>query len=149
MQSRLFFYFLEEFFRVFLRERIYFLDFSSAPLLFLFFGYRMLKKTSKGAEAFWHAQGFRKYIKTAEKHRVKFKEKENIFLRFCLTPWFSAWLTNGPKLLRVLSIKIRNGMNKSTSSFSPVFFRFFRKFLFAPNNRGFSHSFRQLVFLGI
>jgi len=39
----------------------------------------MSKKTSKGAEAFWKAQGFKHYIDVAEKDRAKFYAKENMF----------------------------------------------------------------------
>lgn len=52
--------------------------FLSAVLVFVF-GVYMSKRTRKGAEALWYAKGFREYINTAERYRVKFQEKENIF----------------------------------------------------------------------
>jgi uncharacterized membrane protein len=42
----------------------------------------MPKKTLAGAEAFRKVLGFKDYINTAEKYRVKFQEDENIFERF-------------------------------------------------------------------
>lgn len=50
--------------------------------LLILFSKFMPKKTKKGIEAYWHILGFRNYINTAEKHRIKFQEKENIFERF-------------------------------------------------------------------
>ncbi|MFO7806893.1 MAG: DUF2207 domain-containing protein [Candidatus Moraniibacteriota bacterium] len=46
------------------------------------FGMFMSKKTKKGAEAVWKIQGFKEYIKTAERYRVKFQEKENLFEKY-------------------------------------------------------------------
>lgn len=43
------------------------------------FGVLMSKKTKKGAEAYWHAIGYQRYIDVAEQHRAEFNEKENIF----------------------------------------------------------------------
>lgn len=43
------------------------------------FGLIMSKKTKKGAEAYWHAIGYQRYIDVAEQHRAEFNEKENIF----------------------------------------------------------------------
>lgn len=42
----------------------------------------MPKKTEKGTEAYWKILGFREYINTAEKYRVQFQEKENIFEKY-------------------------------------------------------------------
>jgi uncharacterized membrane protein YgcG len=53
----------------------------SAAIIFIF-GLFMSKKTGVGAEAFWKAKGFKDYIKTAERYRVKFQEKENLFEKF-------------------------------------------------------------------
>lgn len=53
----------------------------SAAIIFVF-GLFMSKKTGVGAEAFWKARGFKDYIKTAERYRVKFQEKENLFEKF-------------------------------------------------------------------
>ena len=39
----------------------------------------MPKKTRKGADAYWKILGFRDFIKTAEKYRAQFYERENIF----------------------------------------------------------------------
>jgi len=48
-------------------------------LLFLIFARFMPKKTRKGADAYWKILGFRDFIKTAEKYRAQFYERENIF----------------------------------------------------------------------
>ena len=39
----------------------------------------MPKRTAKGAEALWHAKGFKLFLEKAEKYRIKWQEKENIF----------------------------------------------------------------------
>ncbi|HHE76465.1 MAG TPA: DUF2207 domain-containing protein [Candidatus Parcubacteria bacterium] len=48
-------------------------------LLFKVFDYFMVKRTEKGIEARWKALGFGEFIRTAEKYRAQFYEKENIF----------------------------------------------------------------------
>lgn len=50
---------------------------SSLP--FFIFGYYMPAKTSKGVETKYKVLGLKEYINTAEKDRLKFQEKENIF----------------------------------------------------------------------
>ena len=40
------------------------------------------KRTIRGADLFWEAEGFKLYMKTAEKHRQQFYERENIFEKF-------------------------------------------------------------------
>lgn len=50
-----------------------------ASLLVLFFKFFMSKKTSKGAEIYWKAKGFKHYIDVAENDRSKFYAKENMF----------------------------------------------------------------------
>ena len=47
--------------------------------LFIIFARFMPKKTRKGADAYWKILGFRDFIKTAEKYRAQFYERENIF----------------------------------------------------------------------
>lgn len=54
---------------------------SSGIIVFIF-SFIMSKKTIKGAEALWHVKGFREYIKTAERYRIKFQEDENLFEKF-------------------------------------------------------------------
>ncbi|MDP2951190.1 MAG: DUF2207 domain-containing protein, partial [bacterium] len=72
----------------FILTRSFFLLFSVAlPLiasgiLFSVFAIFMPKKTRKGAETLWQILGFKEYIKKAEKYRVQFQEKENIFEKF-------------------------------------------------------------------
>lgn len=39
----------------------------------------MPKRTAKGADALWHAKGFKLFLEKAEKYRIKWQEKENIF----------------------------------------------------------------------
>lgn len=46
------------------------------------FGWFMPRKTEKGVIAHEHAEGFREYLKTAEKYRLQWQEKENIFEKF-------------------------------------------------------------------
>jgi uncharacterized membrane protein len=46
------------------------------------FGILMPKRTQKGAELNWRIKGFKLYMKTAEKYRAQFYEKENIFEKF-------------------------------------------------------------------
>lgn len=50
--------------------------------LFYVFSVFMPKRTKKGAEAYWKILGFKEYINTAEKYRLQFQEKENIFEKF-------------------------------------------------------------------
>ena len=51
-------------------------------LISIFFGIIMAKRTEKGTEVMWKIKGFRLYMKTAEEHRQRFYEKENIFEKF-------------------------------------------------------------------
>jgi len=46
------------------------------------FGLAMTKRTPKGAQTLEKIKGLRLYINTAEKYRIKFQEKENIFEKF-------------------------------------------------------------------
>jgi uncharacterized membrane protein len=46
------------------------------------FGWQMPKLTEKGAAAYDHAKGFQEYITRAEKYRIQWQEKENVFERF-------------------------------------------------------------------
>lgn len=48
-------------------------------ILFSIFAHIMPKKTKKGAETYWKILGFKDFIKTAEKYRAQFYERENIF----------------------------------------------------------------------
>jgi len=50
--------------------------------LFWFFSHFMPKRTLIGTEVFRKILGFKEYIKTAEKYRVQFYEKENIFEKY-------------------------------------------------------------------
>ncbi|MBN1494367.1 DUF2207 domain-containing protein [Candidatus Peregrinibacteria bacterium] len=47
--------------------------------LFIIFSKFMPRKTLKGADAYIHIKGLEEYIRTAEKDRIKFQEKENLF----------------------------------------------------------------------
>ena len=60
------------------------LAFSNAisGAIMLFFSSIMPKRTPKGAEAYWQTLGFKEYLKTAEKYRLEFQEKEKIFEKF-------------------------------------------------------------------
>jgi len=61
---------------------IFFISILATGILFLIFSAIMPKRTEKGVQALWHARGFKEYIKTAEKYRVQFQEKENIFEKY-------------------------------------------------------------------
>ncbi len=50
-----------------------------AGLLIAAVGPFMPKRTVKGAAALWHAKGFKLFLEKAEKYRIKWQEKENIF----------------------------------------------------------------------
>ncbi len=50
--------------------------------LFIIFGFVMPKKTAAGVAAKEHATGFREYLDRAEKYRLQWQEKENIFETF-------------------------------------------------------------------
>lgn len=54
----------------------------ASGLLGIIFSVFMPKRAQKGEEAKWVAQGFKEYIKTAERYRVKFQEQQNIFEKF-------------------------------------------------------------------
>lgn len=45
-------------------------------------GVFMNRRTQRGADLYWEAEGFKLYMETAEKHRQQFYEKENIFEKF-------------------------------------------------------------------
>ena len=49
---------------------------------FMLFGYFMPARTQKGADAYSYALGFKEYLSKAEKYRIKWEEKENIFEKF-------------------------------------------------------------------
>lgn len=53
----------------------------SIPII-AFFAFLMPKRTQEGAEIFWKIKGFKLYMKTAEKYRAEFNEKENIFEKY-------------------------------------------------------------------
>lgn len=50
-----------------------------AGLLIAATGPFMPKRTVKGAEALWHAKGFKLFLEKAEKYRIHWQEKQNIF----------------------------------------------------------------------
>lgn len=50
-----------------------------AGLIIAAFGPFMPKRTDKGAEALWHAKGFKLFLEKAEKYRLQWQEKEHIF----------------------------------------------------------------------
>lgn len=51
-------------------------------LIIFIFGFLMPQRTQKGAELLLKIEGFKLYMKTAEKYRQQFNEKENIFEKF-------------------------------------------------------------------
>jgi uncharacterized membrane protein len=52
-----------------------------AAAMFLF-SWILPKRTPQGVEALWHARGFKLFLETAEKYRLKWQEKENIFEQY-------------------------------------------------------------------
>ncbi len=56
--------------------------FGLAGVVIFIFAALMSKRTTKGAELLHQARGFLLYMKTAERYRQVFNEKENIFERF-------------------------------------------------------------------
>ena len=61
---------------------------AASAIIILIFARYMPAKTKKGVDAFYEAKGLEEYIDTAEKDRIKFQEKENIFeelLPFAMT----------------------------------------------------------------
>jgi len=50
--------------------------------LLIFFGLIMPRRTAQGVAALDHAKGFREYLSQAEKYRLQWQEKENIFEHF-------------------------------------------------------------------
>jgi uncharacterized membrane protein len=57
-------------------------SFFLVPIFILFFSSIMPKRTQKGADVYWQILGFKEYINTAEKYRLQFTEKENIFEKY-------------------------------------------------------------------
>ena len=53
----------------------------SAAIIFIF-SFFMPRRTLKGAEVNWKIRGFKLFMKTVDKDRAKFYEKENIFEKF-------------------------------------------------------------------
>ncbi|OIO51218.1 hypothetical protein COY93_00220 [Candidatus Uhrbacteria bacterium CG_4_10_14_0_8_um_filter_58_22] len=51
-------------------------------ILVMVFGSFMPRKTSEGVRVHDHARGFREYLSTAEKYRLKWQESENVFERW-------------------------------------------------------------------
>ncbi len=58
------------------------LNLSLSGILFIIFSFYMPKRTRKGAQVYWQILGFKEYIKTAEKYRIQFQEKVNIFEKY-------------------------------------------------------------------
>lgn len=48
-------------------------------LFIILFSTVMPQRTQKGADAFWHAKGFKEYLSKAEKYRLKWQEQQHIF----------------------------------------------------------------------
>lgn len=54
----------------------------SSGLIFFIFSLIMPKRTLEGANLNWQIKGFKLFMKTVDKHRAEFYEKENIFEKF-------------------------------------------------------------------
>lgn len=48
-------------------------------IMAMIFGLVMPQRTPKGAQAYWQAKGFKLFLEKAEKYRIHWQEKENIF----------------------------------------------------------------------
>ncbi|NIM46842.1 MAG: DUF2207 domain-containing protein, partial [Candidatus Aenigmarchaeota archaeon] len=57
-------------------------SFMISGLIIIAFSFFMPRKTKKGVLAYEHALGFKLYLEKAEKYRLKFAEKENIFEKY-------------------------------------------------------------------
>ncbi|MDO8669240.1 MAG: DUF2207 domain-containing protein [Candidatus Buchananbacteria bacterium] len=64
---------------IFLSQLLIIADTVVVTFIIFFFAAIMVKLTAKGSEALWKIKGFKLYIKTAEKYRQEFNERENIF----------------------------------------------------------------------
>ena len=53
-----------------------------SSVIILIFSFAMPRRTLKGAETLWKIKGFKMFMKTVDKDRAKFYEKENIFEKF-------------------------------------------------------------------
>ncbi len=67
---------------VFQNNLVPFFSFLSSGILFLIFAPFMPKRTKKGVEIYQKILGFKEYISSAEKYRVQFYERENIFEKY-------------------------------------------------------------------
>ena len=56
--------------------------FTLSGILSFIFAFFMPQKTEKGRLAYDHILGFKMYLETAERDRVQFQEKENLFYKF-------------------------------------------------------------------
>ncbi len=67
-------------------------------IIFIIFAFLMPRRTEKGADLLWKAQGFQLFIKMTEKYRQQFNEKENIFEKFLpyamIFGLVSVWIKN-------------------------------------------------------
>ncbi|MEK7105414.1 MAG: DUF2207 domain-containing protein [Patescibacteria group bacterium] len=50
--------------------------------ILLIFGILMVRRTEKGVAAWEHAKGFKLFLSTAEKYRLEWQEKENVFEKY-------------------------------------------------------------------
>jgi uncharacterized membrane protein len=51
-------------------------------VIVMIFGKAMPRRTHEGVRAYQHARGFEQYLEKAEKYRLEWHEKENIFEKF-------------------------------------------------------------------
>lgn len=56
--------------------------FGAIGIMLFSFGWILPRRTPAGVEANWHARGFKLFLETAEKYRIKWQEKENIFEQY-------------------------------------------------------------------
>lgn len=52
---------------------------AAIGVMVIAFSWTLPRRTPTGVEALWHARGFKLFLEAAEKYRLKWQEKENIF----------------------------------------------------------------------
>ncbi|MFA5775184.1 MAG: DUF2207 domain-containing protein [Ilumatobacteraceae bacterium] len=61
---------------------LFFWGIAAIGAMLIAFAWFLPRRTPTGVEANWHARGFKLFLETAEKYRLKWQEKENIFEQY-------------------------------------------------------------------
>jgi uncharacterized membrane protein len=94
----------------------------TAGLLVAAVGPFMPKRTAKGAEALWHAKGFKLFLEKAEKYRIKWQEKENIFETYLPYAMAFGVADKWTKAFEGLQKEAPNWYHGNSSTFNTVMF---------------------------